>query len=448
MDHGQHELLGRLAPSCCIAALAGGGVQAQVLEVIAKEDTRRRRASPLSPAATFWLALALPLYRSLSIQDVFGRLVSQIRGLWPLSRRPVSDGALAHARERLGPKPLRAFFDRLREERPPPSFHGRRVAALDAVVLSLPDTSANSKRFGRHRTGKGRAPFPQLRLGTLTWTRTREVADAAWVSVQQSEQGPCERIALQTLQRGEIVLLDRGLASYRFCDELARKGVDYVARLRRSASPRVIKKRGPGDYDVEIVMRPSQCRDPDSPRIIRARMIEYQIKGGPHVRLLTSLCDPAISAREIAELYHERWEVEISYDELKTHLACVSHGTLHLPLRGRSPDMVEQELWATLCTYNLVRRLIALAAKRGGLDPRRISFVGAVRRIHEGPADLSRPLAAYLQLLDDLTDLDLARARRPRRCPRACKAAYARYPRKRPRQRCRTLQAPPAITFR
>jgi hypothetical protein len=267
--------------------------------------------------------------------------------------------------------------------------------------------------------------------------------------VRESEQGPCERIARETLKAGEIVLMDRGIASYRFCDQLSQKGVDYVARLRRSAAPRVIKRRGPGDSDVEHEMRLRDCADPGSvsPRI-RARMIEYQIQGGQRVRLLTSLTDPAISAREIAELYHERWEVEISYDEIKTHLACVSHGTLHLPLRGRSPAMVEQELWATLCTYNLVRRLIAVAAGRRGLDPRRISFCSAVRRIDEGPADRNRPLAAFLQLLEDLTDVALQRSRRPRRCPRACKAAYARYPRKRPRQRCRTLRAPPTLTLR
>jgi hypothetical protein len=449
MSSTAHELLHRLAPSCCIATLCSAGVEAQVLEAIAREDTLRRRASPLSPAATFWLTLALPLHRSLSIEDVFARLVSQARGMAPLSRRAVTDGALAHARERLGPRPFRAFFDSLRELRPGPSFHGRRVAALDSVVLSLADTSVNREHFGRHRTRGGPSPFPQLRLATLTWTRTREIAAAAWTSVQESERGPCERIALESLQRGEIVLLDRGIASYGFCDRLAQRGIHYVARLRRSATPRVLRRRGAGDFDVEHATRLRNYADPGSMSpMLSARLISYRVEGGARVRLLTSLTDPSISPQEIAQLYHERWEVETCYDEIKVHLASVSHGSPHLPLRGRSPAMVEQELWATLCTYNLVRRLLALAARRKGIDPRRISFTSAVRRIQEGPGDLGRPFAALLQLLEDLAELALDRYRRTRRCPRACKAAYCGYPRKRPRQRCRSLAASPAIILR
>jgi hypothetical protein len=193
-------------------------------------------------------------------------------------------------------------------------------------------------------------------------------------------------------------------------------------------------RRGPGDFDVRVKGRRPPSRVSTRPLRLDLRLIEYHI-GRSKIRLLTNLLDPSITPRELATLYHERWESELSFDEIKTRLATVRHGGLDLPFRGRSPAMVEQELWATLLAYNLVRRLLAQAARVHRIDPRRISFTDAVVLIAatwtahpRGPADL---VAAYVRFTNDLADCVLDRWRRPRRVPRVVRLRSTQYPRKR-----------------
>src|SRR5881394_956042 len=141
-----HALLAKHAPSFCVGVLSGGRVQRQVEEALHKaQDSDPVRESPLHPVLVFWLTLCLPLFRSLSIPNVFSTLIrswrERTRGV-PL--RPVTDGALAHARMRLGASPLRHFFEALGADvKPDPTFHGRRVWALDGVRVTAPDTPAN-----------------------------------------------------------------------------------------------------------------------------------------------------------------------------------------------------------------------------------------------------------------------------------------------------------------
>ena len=387
------DALLRISPDVCIQTLASGDLKERIVAAIAREDTRRRRASPLSPCAVVWLTLAMGLYRTRSIPDAFAQVLSQARGRLALPLEPVSDGALAHARERLGPKVTRALFEDLaRESAPAPCFHGLRVHALDAVVLSCADTPANEKAFGRPKASRGRSAFPQLRLATISAVRTRELRAASFGAYEVPERTLGEQMALKTLSKGDLLLMDRGFTGVGFCGRLWLNGVDFVARMRRHLKAKVTCTRRGGDFDVELKSRRRAYAD----RLdvtLKVRLIEYTLDGEGTVRLLTSLTDPAITAREIVDLYHERWEAETSYDEIKTHLASVRCGGLHLPLRGKSPRMVEQELWALLSTYTLVRRLIAAAARRRGIDPRRISFTSALTRIQDRPPAAGDPSA-------------------------------------------------------
>jgi IS4 transposase len=109
------------------------------------------------------------------------------------------------------------------------------------------------------------------------------------------------------------------------------------------------------------------------------RVIEYQLKGVPGAepiyRLLTTILDPdKAPAQELAALYHERWEIETAFDELKTHLRGAK-----IVLRSKTPDLVKQEFYGLLMAHFAVRGLMHEAALRTKEDPDRLSFIHAVR---------------------------------------------------------------------
>ncbi len=434
-----HRALARIAPSVTIDVLATGDVEAAIRRCA--ESTGPRRRSPLDPSLVVWLCLAMALWRADSIPNVFARLLARARGrrAW-VGLRPVTDGALAHARERLGAPPLRALFDEVaRASTPEPTFHGRRVYTLDGTVLSVADTQANGAAFGRHHASNGTTAFPSMRALTLTSTTSRAVRGACFSPYATSEMAAVSRV-VDVLGPGDLVLLDRGFMGAWLFDAIRRRGADYVCRVRASVRPRLLRRRGPGDFEVEFRSGRPADRQADGRRIrVAARLVEYRIGGGELARLLTSLVDEDVSAREIAELYHERWEAETTLDEIKTHLAAPRHGAVDLPFRAKSPELVEQEFWATLSAFNLVRRLIEGAARVHRIPPRRISFTDALAVVTSTWAsrdlrgeDLVR---AYVTLCDDLAGCVLDRWRRPRLCPRKIRRRTARYPVKKPADR-------------
>jgi hypothetical protein len=161
-------------------------------------------------------------------------------------------------------------------------------------------------------------------------------------------------------------------------------------------------------------------------------MIEYQIGKEPPVRLLTSLEASVFEARDLALLYHQRWEAELAYDELKTHLATVNHGTLHTTFRSKSPDGVRQETYGMLVAYNLVRGLMAEAAEAHNCDPLTISFVQSLRLIQltlgQLPIAVSDgdPQSIRRLLLCDIASC-INRPRRKRSYPRKVKIKMSNF---------------------
>jgi len=417
-----HRSLARIAPDFAIDVLAADDVQAAIRREV--DLAPPLRESPLHPTLVAWLTMAMALFRADSIPNVFARLLARWREskAW-IPLRPVTDGALAHARKRLGSAALRRIFEALASRvAPAPSFHGLRVWSLDGTVFSLPDTPANDRAYGRHPASKNRTAFPQLRVLTLAAARTHEIRAAQFVPYRRHEITKAPEV-VRSLRKGDLLLLDDA-------------GVAFVARAKNNVKPRLLRRNGRGDFDVEV--RSARCLDPGDrrpPRALALRLVECRV-GGELVRLLTNLRDPRISAREIAALYHERWEVEIGFDEIKNHFASVKHGTLDLAFRGKSPEMVEQEIWATLAAFNLVRRVIAGAARVHRIDPRRISFTDAVVVIvstwQAGSLSGAGLVRAYTRLVGDLAACVLDRWRRPRRWPRVIRIRSTPFPHKAP----------------
>lgn len=449
-----HALLARHAPHFDLGILAAGDLRGKIREALAAHPPpRRQRSSPLHPMLVIWLCLGMALHRHLSIANVFAHLMDTLRRVEPrLPLRPVTEGALAHARERLGVDSVRDLFQRIAGEvNPLPSFHGLRVWALDGTVLSVADTASNEQAFGRHVASRGRSAFPQFRLLTLTSALTHSIRAAAWCRYTISETRAAKPL-LPLLGPGDLLVLDRGLGCIEVAAQLDGQGARFLYRVRSVLKMHVLYHRGAGDCQVRVktTVRAPGC----APRkiVLEARLISYRVAGGEKIRLLTNLDDGAVTPWELAQLYHERWDVELGYDELKTHLGSTAAGTLATTFRGRSPAMVEQEIWATLALYNLVRELMSDAGRVHGIDPRLFSFVAALEAVRLALPWAQRCrgealLARRVRLMEDLLDCMLDRYRRPRVSPRAVRVKSLQYRPKKLSDRCTGTDLAAAITL-
>jgi len=469
-----HELLAEISGSFSLDVLAREDTSAKIRASLARHGKLAQRCSPLQPVLVAWLVLAMTLCRDRSIPNVLAALVAAVRGKHPaLSLKPVTDGAISHARERMGAAPLRSFFELLSEDvSPESSFHGLRTWSLDGVEMTMPrrvpfvegpdatrpDTPANEKRFGRPGASRGRTAWPQLKAVMLTDTTTRRVCRAALGGCRESERELAEPLFAQ-LGKGDLALIDIGFYSALRLHDLWAQGTHFLARVSANVKPRLVRKLGEGDYLVEIkCRRPAPGGEHKPPRgpssstepfTMRVRLIAYEVKGEPKpVRLLTSLVDPReVSAKELARLYHERWESEVSYDEVKVHLQTVKHGKQHTEFRSKSPPLVEQEFWAMLATYNLVRELMVDAGQVHDIPPREISFVDSLEVIGLTLAEVQaapdrRLPYLHRRLLADIAECRLDRPRRPRVYDRVVKVKASKYAAKRAhhRQRHRDIE--------
>jgi hypothetical protein len=169
---------------------------------------------------------------------------------------------------------------------------------------------------------------------------------------------------------------------------------------------------------------------------ITVRIIQYQIPGFRPARLLTTLLDPAISARELVIHYHRRWDIEIAYDEIKTHQCATLRGRAPTIFRSKKPELVEQELYAVLIVYNLVRELIHQAVAEQHQEVRRISFLDSLQCIIDAipQMTIAGPIRAesQLQYLRSLiAEGVIDRPNRHRLNPRVVKVKMSKYKRKR-----------------
>ena len=166
---------------------------------------------------------------------------------------------------------------------------------------------------------------------------------------------------------------------------------------------------------------------------IVVRVICFQINGFRPVRLITNILDPNITAKELIVHYHKRWDIEIAYDEIKTHQCATLRGQAPTVLRSKRSDLVDQELYAILITYNLIRSVIYEAA---GSNPLSISFLDTMQLlIASAPIistyKLSKQKSSIVYLYELIADSQIDRPRRPRYNQRVVKIKMSNFKRKR-----------------
>jgi hypothetical protein len=410
---------------------------AEALEATGSATVRRRK---LPAEQVLWVVIAMGLFRDRSIQEVVHHLdlVLPARG-GATGRGVVTSSAVVQARDRLGDAPLSALFEQTAARWAGASadaqrWRGLSVYGVDGSSLRVADTPENEGAFGRPGSRRGDAAYPQLRLVVLMVLRSHLLAGVSLGAWSKGEVPLAEPLWARLPDRS-LTILDRGFLSYALLHRLATSGVErhWLIRAKSNLTCKTVRRLGPRDQIVQISpSRPTRRAHPELPETLEVRAIRYQRKGFRPQTLLTSLLDPrAYPAAEIAELYHERWELELGFDEIKTHALEREEA-----LRSRAPERVRQELWGLAIAYNLVRLHMQHVAQRAAVSPTRISFRHALLLLR-GFWQLTAWIASPGKLprrLDDLHQeiaLLVLPPRRLRLYPRAVKIKMSNYPRSR-----------------
>jgi len=394
-------------------------------EALAQTRAVQRRVRDLPSRVVVYLLLAACLFPELGYAGVWGKLTAGLEGL-PVAA-PTA-GALAQARRRVGVAPLRWLFELLRG--PSAAPHGRGVwwrgllvCAIDGTIMSVPDAPANLARFTKQAGNHGGTGYPQVRLLALVACGTRTLIDAVFGPTAKGETTYAPGL-LRSLRAGMIMLADRNFAAGPLAARIAGTGAQFLIRVRTGAgAPRlpVLARCADGSYHSRFGGVPV--------RVIDAQITITTTAGrrtGAY-RLITTLCDHRrYPAGGLVCLYHERWEIETAYLEIKS---TILGGRV---LRARTPAGLTQEIYALLITYQLLRTAMADAtATVPGTDPDRASFTIAWQAARDQLTQAARVIAG--------TVIDLAGAigrhvlahllptRRLRASPRIVKRAISKY---------------------
>jgi hypothetical protein len=398
--------------------------------------TVRRRRLPAE--MVIWLVLGMGLFRNESMSLILKTLdlVLPSGG----QKKRMTRGAVAQARERLGTMPLYWLFTRsaqqwARESADRHRWRGLRVYGVDGSTVRVPDSPDNRAFFGgqcgRNEETSG---YPLVRLATLMVLRSHLLAGASFGPY--TSELTYARELWPLVPDDSLVCVDRGFFAANILVPLHAQALNrhWLTRAKKSNVWRVLKALGRGDELVEMdISSEARRKHQELPKTWQMRAIRYHRRGFPPQTLLTSLVDSkTFPAKELVALYHERWECELGYNEVKTTLLEREEA-----IRSQTPAGVAQELWGVALAYNLIRLELERTAALLKLPPTRMSFIAGLWCIrnelriaaYASPGTLPRRIA---HLREDLAQFVLPPRRPERSFPRAVKLKMSNYARKRP----------------
>jgi len=390
--------------------------------VLAESGSVQQRLRKLPARVVVYVLLAAALFEGNGYPAVWRKLTGGLEGL-PVAK--VSATALWHARARLGVRPLKALFDLLRGPACAAHTAGVRwasllVVAVDGTFLDVPDNARTRAQLGKGSNQYTANGYPQVCLSMLVACGTRTILDAAFGTRAPGEIALGRRLT-RSLDSSMIVLLDRGFSGTPFLSAVADTGAAFLARISTARKPPVLARCPDGSF----LSRFGQ---------LEVRIIECEItiattagrRTGVY-RLATTLLDhhqhPAF---ELVRLYHERWEVESAYFEIKKTILG------RRVLRAQTPAGIAQEIYVLLTAYQVLRIAITDASLTvPGTDPDRASFSIALQAARDQVVRATNVIAdTTIDLVGSIgrAVLDnLMPARRLRVSPRAVKRPLSRY---------------------
>ena len=348
-----------------------------------------------TPLVTLWTFLLQVLSPDGSCRDAVSKLLAFLAGQGQGSALEPDTGPYCKARQRL-PENLLARLTKESGRQLHGDYGtarllgGRPIKIVDGTTASMPDTSENQAQYPQPTNQKPGLGFPLVRLVVVLSLNCAGVLDLAMGPYAGKRTGETAlfRSLWESLETGDIVLADRYYASYWTIAGLLQRGVDSLFRQfqRRKIDFRKGKRLGRDDHLVTVPKpsKPPEWMDLATYQQIPAELTVREVRvrveqRGFRVRtlvLVTTLLDAQLyNKQELAEVFRLRWHAELDLRSIKQ--------TMNLSvLRCKTPEMVRKEIWMRLLAYNLVRTLMARAAERQGLEPRQISFAGAVQTIN------------------------------------------------------------------
>lgn len=358
----------------------------EVRRVLAETGRESQRQRKLPMHVMMYYVIALALYMEVSYGEVLRCLLEGLDwlGLPVKSIRTVQKSSISRARARLGVEPVKQLYEELVGPVATPEtrgawYRGRRLVSMDGSTLDVADTPENEESFGRPGAARGKAGFPKIRLVSLVENGTHVLFGSRHGPYRGSSEKALALEVVENLRTGMLCIADRGFFSHALWMAARETGSDLLWRVPNNAVLPCLERLDDGSYLSRVY--PSQEDRRRDRRGVAVRVIEFKLEGLAHhkdgelYRLMTTLLDPdEAPAEELAALYHERWEVETAFDELKIHLKGRT-----IVLRSRTPELVHQEFYGLLLAHFAVRDLMHQAALRADIDPDEVSFVHAVR---------------------------------------------------------------------
>jgi hypothetical protein len=351
-----------------------------VLERTGRASVRER---DLPAHVVVYYVIALALYMRSSYREVLRCLLEGVQWLLDpsVSLKVAGKSGISQARTRLGAEPVQALYEAtvapIAEAGTKGAWYRQwRLVSLDGSTLDVADTQENETAFGRPGASRGSAAFPKIRFVSLLENGTH-VLWAARMDKYATDELTLAEAVLPALQKGMLCLADRLFSNPKLWQKATATGADLLWRARQNAHLEIDQRLADGSYLSRIYPSTSDRRN--ERKAIVVRVIDYRLDKVPDAepiyRLITTILDHKLApAKELAALYHERWEIESALDELKTHLRGAQ-----IVLRSKRPELVKQEFYGLLMAHFAIRGLMHEAALKADEDPDRLSFLHAVR---------------------------------------------------------------------
>lgn len=355
------------------------------------------RERALGMMSIMYLLMAFNLFPRSNTVEVLRHMSRGPLYVWPqeVDEKIPTAGAISSRRRQLQVVPVRRLFGRccqpMATPQTPGAFAlGRRVMAIDGTLQDVTDVPENAVHFGRLTNGPSQSPFPQMRAVYLAECGTHAIVDAALAPCRYNEKTMVWGL-LRSIQPDMLVTMDRGFFNSVLVAAFVAKGADVIMRLQ---SNMLIQKPGPQDWlpDGSYLYTVTSKMVRGLKKPLKLRIIPYHIVDPevPHFlekqRLVTTLLDHReVSAQELVDLYHERWEVELALDEQKVHQRISQN-----PLRSRTAANCYQEMYGLLLAHYAIRHLMHQAAVQEGIDPDRLSFTHALHVVQHSLQDFGQ----------------------------------------------------------
>ena len=357
----------------------------KVTAIIAACDKADKRVRDLPAALMVYYVIALNLFPGVAYQSVLRWLLSGLQWLGNHQFRVASKEALSNARQRLGAMPMQKLHEQMalpmaEKFLPGSYFKDMLLVAFDGSTLALQDTAANAEEFGRSSNQNGDSAWPLARFVALVECGTHLIFAASLGGYKDSEMHLAKSL-IPRLRKGMLCMADRLFPGYEIWKQFAATGSHLLWRAKNSLPLEKFEVLPDGSYLAKWL--PKEERKKGSEPVI-VRVIEYRLTDpglaedkGEIYQLITTILDPSVAtAAELAALYPQRWEIEITIKEGKTILR-----KGRITLRSKIPELVKQEFWGIILAHYLVRKMMAQAALDKKRDPDELSYEGSIEII-------------------------------------------------------------------